>query len=141
MSFDLKLDEGDLRIESGDLAIVSDSNKLTQDLLKIIITPLNSNPVHPWYGSNVGLALLGNTFDLDFGLEAARMQVSTAVDNLLRMQLAQSQEQILSPAESILSIKDVYVNTNSIDRRVVEIKASVVSAALTVTDVRFTVSL
>jgi len=141
MSFDLKLDEGDLRIENGDLAVIFDTNKLTQDLLKIIITPLNSNPINPWYGSNVGLALIGNTFDLDFGLEAARMQVSTAIDNLLRMQISQSQQQVLSPAESILSIKDIYVNTNPIERRLVEIKASVISAALTVTDVRFTVRL
>jgi len=141
MSFDLKLDGGDLRIENGDLAVVYDSNKLTQDLLKIIITPLNSNKLHPWYGSNVGLALIGNVFDLDFGIEAARAQVSTAVDNLLRMQLSQSQTQVLSSAESIVSIKDIYVNTNSTDRRVVEIKVSVVSAALSVVDVKFTVNL
>jgi len=110
-------------------------------LLKIIITPLNSNKLHPWYGSNVGLALIGNVFDLDFGIEAARAQVSTAVDNLLRMQLSQSQTQVLSSAESIVSIKDIYVNTNSTDRRVVEIKVSVVSAALSVVDVKFTVNL
>lgn len=141
MSFDLKLDEGDLRLDSGDLAVVYDTNKLTQDLLKIIITPLNSNPSNPWYGSNVGLALLGNTFDLEFGMDAARAQVSTAVDNLLRMQLAQSQNQVLSAAESILTIKDIYVNTSNTDRRIVEIRVSVVSGALTVTDVRFSVNL
>jgi len=141
MSFDLKLENGDVRIENGDLSVVHDTNKLTQDLLKILITPLNSNPVNPWYGSNVGLALIGNTFDLDFGIEAARAQASTAVDNLLRMQISQSQKQVLSPAESILSIKDIYVNTNATDRRLVELKVSVVSAALSVVDVRFTVSL
>jgi len=141
MSFDLKLNEGDLKIENGDLAVVFDTNKLNQDLLKIIITPLNSNPVNPWCGSNVGLALIGNTFDLEFGIEAARAQVSTAVDNLLRMQLSQSQTQVLSPAESILSIKDIYVNTNATDRRVVETKVSVISAALTIVDVFFTVNL
>jgi len=141
MSFDLKLDEGDVRIENGDLAVVYDTNKLTQDLLKIIITPLNSNPINPWYGSNVSLALLGNTFDLDFGLESARAQISTAVDNLLRMQLSQSQTQLLSPAESILSIKEIYVNTSNTDRRIVEAKVSVISAALSTSDIRFTISL
>jgi hypothetical protein len=141
MSFDLKLDGGDLRIKDGDLETIHDTNKLTQDLLKIIVTPLNANPVNPWYGSNVGLALIGNTFDLDFGIEAARAQISTAIDNLLRMQLSQSNTQVLSPAESILSIKDIYVNTNKNDRRVVEVLASVVSAALTTANARFSINL
>ena len=141
MSFDLKLENGDVRLENGDLAVVYDTNKLTQDLLKIIITPLNSNPVNPWYGSNAGLALIGNTFDLEFGVEAARAQVSTAVENLMRMQLSQSQTQLLSPAESILSIKDIYVNTNNIDGRIFDIKVSVVAADLTISAVTFNISL
>jgi phage baseplate assembly protein W len=140
MSFDLKITDGDIRIVSGDLELTADSDKLIQDLLKIIITPLGANAVNPWYGSQVSLALIGNVFDLDFGIESAKAQVSTAVDNLQRMQLAQSQTQVLSPAESILKIKDVYVNTNKLDVRTVDVKVSVITAALTVVSAEFSIN-
>lgn len=142
MSFDLKVNNGNLVInKNGDLETVSDTNKLIQDSLKIILTPLGSNPLNPWYGSNLSLALLGNTFDMDFGLEAARIQITTAMENLKKMQLSQSATQILSPAETIAAIKDVYVNTNPIDQRLVETKVSLLSGAITVTEVKFTMHL
>jgi len=142
MSYDLKLDQGDLRIaNSGDLAVVVDTDKLIQDLLKIIITPLRGNKSHLWYGSSVNGAIIGESFDLDFVSDSATAQVRNAVENLFRMQLSQSQIQILSPAEAISAVKDIYVNNNPIDRRVVEIKVSVITGALTVESVRFTVRL
>ncbi len=142
MSFDLKLENGDLQIgTNGDFATVVDNNKLTQDMLKIIVTPLRTNKCHPWYGSGVNGVLVGNSFDIDFASDSAVAQIRTALENLLRMQISQSQTQVLSPAEAISAIKDVYVNSNAIDRRVVEIKASVLTGALTVTEVSFSVRL
>ena len=51
MSYDLKLENGDLRISNtGDLILVIDNEKLLQDAIKILITPLGGNKTHPWYG-------------------------------------------------------------------------------------------
>ncbi len=41
MSFDLKLDNGDLRISNtGDITTIRDNEKLLQDAMKILITPV-----------------------------------------------------------------------------------------------------
>jgi hypothetical protein len=142
MSFDLKLEGGDLKLaRDKDFEKVENNNKLLQDLLKIIITPLKANKAFPWYGSGVNGAIIGENFDLDFATSAAASQVRNSVENLQKMQLSQAQTQVLSPAESIVAIKDVYINTNSSDLRVVEIKVSVLTAALTVVEASFSVRL
>jgi len=142
MSFDFKLENGDIQLSNEkDLDIVVDNEKLLQDLLKILVTPLGGNKAHSWYGSNIGEIQVGGVFDLDFSLESSSAQARSATENLMRMQISQAQTQILSPAETITAIRDVYINTNNQDSRVLEVKVSVLTSALTVVTARFEVRL
>ena len=142
MSYDLKLDNGDLRISNtGDLALVRDNEKLIQDATKILITPLGGNKAHPWYGSNVGKTLIGGVFDKGFTIDMASQQVRSAMDNLQMIQKSQMKTQIVTAAETISVIKDVYLNSNAKDQRVIEMKVSLLTNALTIVAVKFMVRL
>lgn len=142
MSYDLKLNNGDLQISNtGDLQLVKDSEKLRQDVLKILITPVGGNKAHTWYGSNVGNALIGGFFDKEFTMNSATQQVRNALETLQIMQKSQSKTQTVTSAEMIMAIKDVYINTNPTDPRVVQLRASVLTSALTAVDVKFYVRL
>lgn len=142
MSYDLKLENGDIKVGSnGDLALVQDSEKLRQDILKILITPLGGNKSHPWYGSSLTQTMIGNLFDPMYSLDVSTEQVRGAVQTYQMIQKTQSQTQTLTAAETMVAIKDVYVNTNSVDQRILEVKVSILSSTLTAIDVKFIVKL
>ena len=45
---------------------VSDNDKLIQDLLNFLMTPISGNKMFPWYGSDVSGILIGSNYDLEF---------------------------------------------------------------------------
>ena len=142
MSYDLKIENGDLRISNtGDLAVVKDNEKLLQDALKILLTPLGGNKAHTWYGSNVGDTLIGAVFDKDFSIDAASQQVRSAMDNLQMIQKSQSKTQIVTAAETISVVKDIYLNSNIKDQRLIEARITLLTNALTLVAVKFIVRL
>ena len=140
MSFDLKLVNGDLDIaNSGDLRVVENNEKLRQDVLKALITPAGGNKLHQWYGSNVSDALIGNIFDLDFAISAASEQIRSCLENLQMVQRQQSKDQNVTATESILTIKDIYINSNPKDERQIEVKVTIITGALTEMPINFTI--
>lgn len=141
MSFDLKLENGDLKIQNGDLQLVQNNEKLIQDALKILLTPLGGNKAHPWYGCNIGQALIGGVFDKEFTMDVATQQVVAAMENLQILQKSQSKTQVITAAETIAAIKDVYINSNPKDQTVIELKVTLLTNALTIVPVRFYVNL
>ena len=67
MSYDFKITNGDWTIGSnGDFQKVENTEKLIQDVLKIIIFPLGKNIFFRWYGSPVAKTLVGTAFDMEF---------------------------------------------------------------------------
>ena len=142
MSFDLKLENGNLKLNAdGKLAVVRDSEKLKQDILKLIVTPIGGNKANPWYGSDANKFLIGNIYDLDFAKDAATEQLRSAIENLKTLQQQQLKTQFISAAESIAAINDIYINTNAADRRALEVKISILSFALTALEVNFLIKL
>ena len=142
MSYDLKLENGDLVLDNtGDLALVYDNDKLMQDLLKMLMTPINGNKMFPWYGSDVSGILIGSNYEIGFNKDVAAEHIRTAIENIKMLQQDQAKSQYVSPAETIAAIKEIYINTNTTDPRVIEVKVSVITGALTKTDVRFRVKL
>jgi hypothetical protein len=142
MSFDLKLEQGNLRINTdGSLATVRNSEKLRQDVLKLIVTPIGGNKMHPWYGSDANKAIIGNVFDLDFAKDSASEQLRSAIENLQAMQQQQAKTQFITASESIAAIKDIYINTNAADMRALEVKVYILSYAITTLDVGFLIRL
>ena len=142
MSFDLKLSNGNLQINAdGNLATVVNSEKLRQDILKMIITPIGGNKANPWYGCDVNKSLIGNIFDLNFAKDAASQQLKSAIENLQALQQQQAKTQYITASESIAAVNDVYINTNQNDMRAIEVKVSILSYAMTALDIGFLIKL
>jgi phage baseplate assembly protein W len=129
MSFDLKIFNGDLVVDTtGDLAIVQDEDKLTQDILKILLTPAGSNVFFPWYGSYVSSNLIGETLPPSFMENMAESQIQNSLDNLMKLQKSQMQSgQNVSSKELLASVKYVSVEKNLINPTYYSIMVDVVN--------------
>jgi hypothetical protein len=131
MSFDLKIQGGDLALSStGDLAIVENTEKLVQDVLKIVSTQIGANPFFPWYGSPITKSLVGRSYDTNFITGIASQQLRTTLERLQAMQKDQLRtNQVVTPREQIAAISDVRVERNITDPRFFKIVLTVLSKA------------
>ncbi len=129
MSFDLKIENGAIIIDtSGDFTKVEKSEKLVQDIFKIINTPLGASKFNPWYGSPVG-NIIGNVLDQNFAATMASNQLQNALQTLKTMQEIQSRTQFLSPEEQLAAVRQATIKQNMLDPRVMQIVVSVVNKA------------
>jgi hypothetical protein len=131
MSFDLRLQNGDLAISNrNDLDTVENSDKLLQDILKIISTPLGGNPLYPWYGSTISQSLIGTAFESNFISNIASVQLRSALETLQNLQKEQAKtSQIITPQEQIAAIQDASIQRNVTDVRFFSIFLTVLSKA------------
>ncbi len=128
MSFDLKIINGDLVIKNGELKKVEDSEKLIQDILKICLTTVGSNPIHPWYGSYLSKSIIGTSLDSGILQQISKSQLSKSLENLQNLQNAQIKTyQRMSGDEQIGAILDILVLRNPIDYRLFDVKISALS--------------
>lgn len=131
MSFDLKILDGDLKIgNNGDLQQVIGSEKLTQDILKILSTPLGGNVFFPWYGSPITSILIGSALDTKFLYESSKNQITTSLNKLQELQRIQSQSyQKTTPSELIGTVKNVLLERNQSDPRYFRLIVTVLNKA------------
>lgn len=143
MSFDLKIKNGDLQIASnGDLQKVENTEKLIQDILKIVSIPLGGNPFFPWYGSSVSTSIIGNPFSFQFVGSLASSQIKNSLETLQKLQNIQSSSgQTLTPAELLAAIQEVKVERNQVDPRYFRIVIKALTKALTTATTTFDVGL
>jgi phage baseplate assembly protein W len=128
MSFDLKLLAGDLVIKDGDLDIVEGSDKLVQDVLKLVSTPLGSNPFFPAYGSPIGKSLIGQIYEREFLEDIATHQLKSSIERLQQLQLEQlKQNQVVTPDEQIAVIENIKVSQARNEPRYYMIYLTVIS--------------
>ena len=140
MSFDLTLSNGDLVIKNGDFDVVEDSDKLIQDVLKFLSTPLGSNPFFPQYGSPISKVMIGLGYDQDFNETVLTQQLITSLTNLQTLQMSQQKSnQIVTPKEQIATIKDVQIFKADDDPRGIYVNLSVISKAFQSVPVSFAV--
>lgn len=138
MSFDLKIINGDLSIQSGDLAKVQDTEKLSQDILKILVTSLGANPFFPWYGSLIGSDLIGGVVDFNFVQSIAEQQIESSLNTLKQLQNAQQNSyQNLSASELLAATRSVSIERDTVDPTIFTVAVSVVSRALKSINVDF----
>jgi hypothetical protein len=117
MSFDLKLVNGDFVITNGALKTVVDTEKLTQDILKMCLTTAGTNPIHPWYGSFISRTIIGNPNHTTILVQIAKSQLNTALQNLKDLQSLQTKSfQRMSADEQIAAITDISI-LQSVDPR------------------------
>lgn len=142
MSFDLKLVNGDLVIGSdGDVAKVENTDKLVQDILKIILTPVNGNPFHPAYGSYLTNSLIGNNLPDSFVISTAENQIKDSLQTLMKQQKIQSTRQPVTASEALAAIQSVKVERNLVDPRFFQVLVNVLARDFTsVPTIQFSVN-
>jgi hypothetical protein len=141
MSYDLRIVSGDLALVNGDLRQCVDSEKLIQDLLKVCLTPVGSDPVNPWYGSYVSRSLIGNPMGSSITIQLCQSQLQSAIENLMALQKVQIKSgQPVTADELIGSISSIMVNQNISDPRIFSVTVNVISKGFKPISTSFTVS-
>ena len=121
MSFDLKLVNGSFQLgPNGDFQLSRNTEKLSQDVIKIIATAVGTNLAHKWYGSIIPDKIVGSGLRQDLLKAEIIKGVSSCIDNLKSLQEQQARAgQVLTPNEAILSLEGVQVLPSSDPRTVV----------------------
>lgn len=141
MSFDLKLTNGDVSIKSGDVDIVERSDKMVQDILKFISTPVGTLLAFPSYGTYVTKSLIGTADTDEFISNVAEQQLRSGLRILQQLQQDQmKQNQIVTADEQIAAIKDVSVNRAADDPRYFIGYLTVISKAFQMQTIPFAIS-
>jgi len=131
MSYDLKIINGDLAISnSGSLETVNQNSKIIQDIKKLLLTDLGSNKYHPNYGSPIGENSIGDVQDEKFLQINIKNSIEKSINRLISLQRNQLKYQYVSPAETIMYIKDINVFRDNADPRMWSIFVSVVAQDL-----------
>ena len=142
MSFDLRIKNADLSIINGKLEKVTGSDKLIQDILKIIYTDAGTNPFNPWYGSYFNKSIVGSNFDSEMIVKISQNQLQNTLDMLKKIQQLQvSSLQTVTPDEQIASIVDISVNRSKVEPRLFDVIIKVLTRALTPVNVNFSINI
>lgn len=132
MSFDLRLRDGDVQIgSSGDLDRIIDTEKLAQDVLKILHTRLGDDPFNPSIGSLLTENDIGTIPDVDVITVKAEEAIFNSITQLQQQQSRQETFQTVTDAEKVVDIEAVEVERDSVDPRQYNVTVIVLSGALT----------
>ena len=139
MSFDLALVNQDLKIQAdGTIMTYTDTPKLRQDVLKIILTPMGSNPNYLWYGCSIGDDIGRNFPDI---LQLSRIQanINQCLTNLKALQTSQSSTQTVTLAELIDSIAQVDAERDSEEPRQMNVVVTIITKGMSQLQEYFTI--
>lgn len=132
MSFDLRAPNGDLELGSdGDVALVRDTDKLAQDVIKVLNTTLGSDPFNISYGSSLTTAHVGQALDPLMVTTRTQFIISQALDQMIATQAFQRTIQFVSDAETIVDFEAPIVEQDSQDPRQFNISVRAISRDLT----------
>lgn len=141
MSFDLKIVNGDLVINQGSLQKVEDSEKLIQDILKICLTNVGANPLHPSYGSFLSRSIVGNPLQTSVVIQIAKSQLNTCLTNLQQLQQLQIKSfQKVSADEQLAAVTGISVLKSAFDPRLFTVKISCLTKGFKPITTAFTIS-
>lgn len=136
MSFDLSLAKGDLAIGyDGDIKKVRDTTKAAQDILKILHTPLGSDPFSLNLGTTLTTANIGELISVEFAQQRAAASINQSIQILQALQRSQQVYQTVTAGEKILGIARLNVTRNSEDPRQYDIDLAVITGAQTVLEI------
>lgn len=141
MSFDLKIVNGDLVVNQGSLQTVTDSEKLIQDILKICLTDVGSNPLHPSYGSFLSRSVIGNALQTSVVIQIAKSQINSCLINLQTLQQLQVKSlQRVTADEQLAAVTGISVTRSTFDPRLFNVKISCMTKGFQPVTTAFTVS-
>lgn len=132
MSFDIRAITGDIEFApNGDFKQVVNSDKLAQDVVKLLNTPIGTNPLNLGYGSPLTVAQIGEAVDADQLVENTKAVISQALEQLIASQSLQAAIQPLTDAETIIDFETPVVEQDSQDPRQFNIAVNAISKDLT----------
>jgi phage baseplate assembly protein W len=141
MSFSLKITNADLVIANGQLQQVTGTDKLTQQILKICLTDVGANPLHPSYGSFLSRAVIGNPAPTSAITQIAQSQINTCLINLQQLQQLQIKSfQQVSADEQLAAITGISVLRSTFDQRMFNVKISVLTKGYSPVQTSFVVN-
>ena len=130
MSFDLALAKGDLAVGAdGDIRKVRQGSKLTQDVLKVLHTPLGSDPFFPTKGSTLTEAEIGKLVNRQFVEDRAEASILASLQAIQAIQEVQKRVQEVTPEETLVDIQEVNVEQDELDPRQYNISITVLTGA------------
>ena len=133
MSFDLSLAKGDLVLGAdNDLAKVREGSKLVQDILKLLFTPLGSDPYFLTKGSTLTTDNIGETVNDQFMLDRARASILNTLKQLQTIQQVQALTQTVTPEETLKEINEVSVARDEQELRQYNIRIVITTGAYSV---------
>lgn len=143
MSFDLKLENGDIQIASdGSLRTVYNEDKLRQDVIKMLLTPIGSHKLFPWYGSPLTDRTLGKVLPANILDTEITNAISYSLNNLMSLQEEQERGgQYVSPAEAIAVISDVASEVSYYDPRQYNLRVSILNKRRNIVEEAFNLRL
>lgn len=141
MSIDLKIINGDLVINGSDLQTVQDSEKLIQDILKILLTDIGADPLQPAYGSFLSRSVIGTAINNGALVQIAKSQINTCLVNLQTLQKKQVQSmQKVSADEQLAAITGINVIRSVFDPRLFNVQVSGLTKGFQPISTAFTIS-
>lgn len=139
MSFDILAINGDVELgRDGDVQQVTDSDKLAQDVIKILNTTLQSDPLNPGYGSLLTAMRLGTpVIDPDGLVAQAQAVLIESLERLVQLQEQQASFQDLSDAETIVDFETPIVEIDPQEPRQFNVIVNALSRDLTPMTIAF----
>lgn len=118
MSFDLALINSDLsKKPDGTIRTITKSDKLRQDIIKIILTPLGSVKYHLWYGSSINEGTIGEVLPDSMLFQDITSALQQSLSRLQTLQRAQASGQRVELSEILASINEIQIQRNPSDPR------------------------
>jgi hypothetical protein len=141
MSFSLKILNNDLNIVQGKLQTVINSEKLIQQILKICLTEVGGNPLHPSYGSFLSRSVVGSALASNMIVQIAQSQINTCLQNLQTIQQLQLKSfQKVSADEQLGAVLGISVIRSNLDPRLFNININVLTKGFMPVSTAFTAS-
>lgn len=140
MSFDLALIDSDLSIKpDGTIRTVTGANKLKQDIIKIILTPIGSVKYHSWYGSAVNEGTIGEVLPDSMLFQDISSAIQNSLSKLQTLQRSQSSSQRVELAEILATINSIEVQRKPSDPRQINVIVVALSKDFTAVEEMFTI--
>lgn len=118
--------EKDLQYNNlGNLRRVRDEEKLLQDIEKIVVTELGSNPFHPWFGTSILRLIGGKIQGAVYFRSRVGGEIRTALQNYDSVQKQQSERQLVTDQERYARILSLEILQNDFDPTAFEIDLTV----------------
>ena len=138
MSFDLQIKNNDISVSStGDVNIVVNTDKLIQDVIKILLTSQGTNKFYRWYGSTIAKRVIGEVLGPYYTKVEMTRAIEDSLNNLMKLQQAQALYQDTSASETLSGINYIDIVREDSDPRLYSIIVSVLTKKLTAVETTF----